>query len=108
MLFPRVGTVTEPLERQRFRRWRPLHSKQLGTLANAYSSDTMLNSLFGLALCYNRLTQRVVDSLSVRALQKTLQKALLDLAEKHCPDWRSLYSEAWKRFPRTNFDELFA
>ena len=106
-LFPRVGTVTEPLARQSFRRWRPLHDKQLGTLATDFSTDTMKNSLFGLVHCYNRLPQRVVDSSSVKAFQKTLQNALLELAEKECPDWQELYSGGWKRFPRTNLDELF-
>jgi hypothetical protein len=43
----------------------------------------------------------------VKAFQKTLQNALLELAEKECPDWQELYSGGWKRFPRTNLDELF-
>jgi len=106
-LFPRLGTVTEPMARQRFRRWRPLHNRQLGTLANHYSTDTMQNSLFGLAHCYNTLPQRVVDSSSVKVFQKKLQEALLELAEKESPDWQELYSGVWKRFPRTNFDQLF-
>ena len=106
-LFPRLGTVTEPMARQRFRRWRPLHNRQLGTLANHYSTDTMQNSLFGLAHCYNTLPQRVVDSSSVKVFQKKLQEALLELAGKESPDWQELYSGVWKRFPRTNFDQLF-
>ena len=84
-----------------------MRDKQLGTLATDFSTDTMKNSLFGLVHCYNRLPQRVVDSSSVKAFQKTLQNALLELAEKECPDWQELYSGGWKRFPRTNLDELF-
>ncbi len=67
----------------------------------------MQNSLFGLAHCYNTLPQRVVDSSSVKVFQKKLQEALLELAEKESPDWQELYSGVWKRFPRTNFDQLF-
>ncbi len=107
VFFPCRGTVNEPLRRQRLRRWRPLHNRQLGTLATDFSSDTMKRSLFGLVHCYNSLPQRVADSVSVKSFQKGLQMALLELAEKDSPDWQLLFSGVWKRFPRTNFDELF-
>ena len=107
VLFPRLGVVHEPLARQRLRRWRPLHNKQLATPATRYSSDVMRRSLFGLVHCYNTLPQRIVDASSVKQLQKMLQGALLHLATLDSPDWQRLFGDVWRRFPRTNLDELF-
>ncbi len=107
VLFPRLGVVHEPLARQRLRRWRPLHNKQLATPATRYSSDVMRRSLFGLVHCYNTLPQRIVDASSVKQLQKMLQGALLHLATLDSPDWQRLFGGVWRRFPRTNLDELF-
>ena len=106
-LFPRLGAVEEPLWRQRVRRWRPLHTKQLHTAATHYSSDTMGRSIFGLARCYNVLPQEVVDFSSVKLFQRALQGALLRLARLGAPEWQRLYDGVWKRFPRTKLDELF-
>ena len=105
--FPKLGVRSEPLQRQRLRHWRALHSKQLGTVATHFSSEVMKNSLFGLVHCYNQLPQRVADSLSVKALQRSLQATLVTLADKGCEDWSLLYAGVWRRFPRTHFDELF-
>ena len=107
VLFPRVGSVVEPLLRQRLRFWRPLHSKQLGTLASFTSSEVMKRSVFGLAHCYNALPQRVADTTSVKLFQRELQCALLKLAERECADWPQMFAGIWKRFPRSKFDELF-
>ena len=108
VLFPLVGTVTEPLSLQRVRAWRPLHSKQLHTPVTFESTDLMQRSLFGLARCYNALPQRLVDIGSVKGFQKALQDGLLRLAEQGAPDWQTLYSTAWKRFRRrAKLDELF-
>ena len=106
-LIPQVGSVTEPLARQSLRFWRPLHDKQLGTPAHSGSTDTMQRSLFGLVHLYNKLPQRIVDSPSVKVLQKRLQETLLRLAEQDLPNWQALYSTEWKRFSRTQLDRLF-
>ena len=106
-LFPRLGRTEEPLLRQRLRYWRPLHSKQLYTHATFSSSHAFKRSMFGLVHCYNALPQRIADSNTVKTLQRCLQAALLRLAELGAGDWPILYSIAWKRFPRTQFYELF-
>ena len=106
-LFPRLGSISEPLSRQRLRFWRPLHSKQLSTHATFTSSQVFKRSLFGLVSCYNTLPQDLADLDTVKALQRRLQAALLRFAELGAVDWPRLYSTAWKRFPRTKLDELF-
>ena len=105
-LFPLLGAATEPLQRQRLRHWRPLHSKQVYTPATFRSTDLMKRSLFGLVHCYNYLPKEVVDSKTVKLLQKKLQQALLRLAETDYPNWQRLYTTEWRSFRRQKLDEL--
>ena len=106
-LFQVRGSVPEPLSRQRLRRWRPLHDHQLHCEATFTSSDVLKRSLFGLAHCYNRLPQELVDTKSVNTFQRRLQRALQRHAENGAENWQALYSTGWKRLPRQNFDLLF-
>ena len=106
-LFPKLGRAEEPVRRKRLRYWRPLHSKQLCTQATFASSQTFKRSIFGLVHCYNALPQRLADLDTVKTFQRCLQAALLRLAELGAGDWPKLYSNVWKRLPRTKLNELF-
>ena len=107
-IFPVRGAVAEPLARQRFRHWRPLHSRQLHTEADFTSSVVFKRSLFGLVHCYNKLPQAVVDAESVKVFQAKLQGALRIYAESGESDWQLLFRISWKQLPRMKFDALFA
>ena len=112
--FPPVGKVEEPLARQRFRHWRPLHDKQLHSHCKTDSTETMRRSLFGLVSCYNLLPQRAVDKSTVKGFQRCLQDALKVYASSPgAPDdWQRLFSEKWRHLVRTTaktgLDRLFA
>ena len=70
----------------------------------------MKRSVFGLALCYNKLPQGVVELVSVKSFQHALQKALLNFAEKQAVvggEWQRLFSVDWRRLSRRGLDELF-
>ena len=51
----------------------PLHSKQLQDVVTSNSLVMMKRSLFGVIRIYNRLSQHVVDSKTVKVFQKHLQ-----------------------------------
>ena len=110
-LFPVRGAVDEPALRHQLRYWRPLHSRQLTTPANFRSSDVLKRSVFGIALCYNKLPQRIVDSKTVKQFQSTLQHGLLCFAERriaHGLGWERLFSADWRVLQRTQLDEYFS
>ena len=109
-LLPVRGMVSEPAQRQRLRYWMPLHNKQAYTRANVRSSAVMKRLVFGIALCYNNLPQRMIDHNSVNVFQSALQQGLLRFAELRVAqgcDWERLYLMDWRRLQRTHLDELF-
>ncbi len=110
-LFPVKGVVVEDWQVRRLRYWRPLHTRQLSTPADQYSSQRMQLSLFGLVRCYNLLPQRAVDHKTVQGFQRCLQEALKVYATsaEASTDWQDLYSTGWKRYTRTRtaLDRLF-
>ena len=108
-LFPLRGTVTEPWHMGRHRNWRPLHNRQLTSLAPFRCTEVMSRSLFGVVPCYNKLPQNVVALQTVKSFQRNLQNAL-KLYERQTPgdDWGALYSAGWKRLTRLQLDTFFA
>ena len=80
-LLPVRGMVSEPAQRQRLRYWMPLHNKQVSTPANVRSSAVMKRLLCGIALCYNKFPQRMIDHNSVKVFQSALQQGLLRFAD---------------------------
>ena len=67
-------------------------------------------SLFGLALCYNKLPQQVVKLGNVKGFQRALQEAFLKFAEQQAVsggEWARLFSVDWRRLSRTSLDALF-
>ena len=108
-LFPLRGTVPEPWHMGRHRNWRPLHNRQLTSLAPFRCTEVMSRSLFGVVPCYNKLPQSVVALKTVKSFQRNLQKAL-KLYERQTPgdDWSALYSAGWKRLTRLQLDTFFA
>ena len=106
-LFPFLGEVFEPVDRQRLRNWRPRHGKQLSTEADFASSDVMQRSLFGVVLLYNRLPQSVVDAPSVRVFQARLQGGLKEYARSGIDRWQRLFSTEWRLMPLARLHALF-
>ena len=80
-LLPVRGMVSEPAQRQRLRYWRPMRNKQISTPANFRSSVVIKRSVFGIALCYNKIPQRMIDHNSVKMFQSAVQQGLLRFAE---------------------------
>ena len=106
-LFPPRGPVEQPFDRQRLRRWRPPHTRQLHTEARFTSTDVLQRSLFGLVHLYNRLPQHLVEAKSVKEFQRKLQWGLKKCAESGVQDWQRLFSTTWKRMPLAHFDSYF-
>ena len=109
-LLPARGVVSKPVQRQRLRYWKPLHGKHISTPADFRNSVVIKRSVFGIALCYNKIPQRMIDHNSVKVFQSALQQGLLRFAEVRVAqgcDWERLYSVDWRRLQGTHLDELF-
>ena len=106
-LFPVIGAVVEPAGRQRLRYWRPLHDRQISTAAIFASTDVFQRSAFGLARCYNRLPQEIVELSNVKDFQKRLQHTLMNFLESGADNWSKLFSTQWRMMRPDVFHALF-
>ena len=107
--FPRAIVRTISFDRQRLRQWRPLHDKLLHSECVIASTDIMRRSLFGLVHTYNRRPQDIVDSITIKSFQRSLQEALKVYASSPTApdDWQRLYSVGWRRLSLAQLDGLF-
>ena len=72
-LLPFRGMVSEVAQRQKLRYLKPLRNNQISTPANLRSSAVIKRSVFGIARCFNKLSQRMIDNNSVKVLQPAVQ-----------------------------------
>ena len=91
----------------RLRGWRLLHTRQLGTPATHWSTDTFKRSAFGLVHFYNSLPQCMADKASVKSFQASLQKGLCRLAAAGGNEWQQFFTTGWRRLSRQDLDKLF-
>ena len=96
-LFPVVGAVVEPHGRQFLMQWRPLHNLQIGSPATFTSTGVLPRAAFGLAGCYDRLPQEIVE----------IPYAVMNYVESVAVRWQAFFLTHWRLMPADAFHALF-